>query len=280
MNSLYLITFLIGLLTLQVASGLSVGCPEPQIISPCRCYDYGIGYGLGMDCSDVSSDEELQEVFQSAFPNNTFYELVIRGVVGKPVPIGVLNKNTFGECSFETISIQHTTLHTIQLETFYKSYDTLESYSITNSFVYFLDFEELQQFKKLKSLDLANNNMPALPAIKSSTLKSLTYSGNNVDQLNEEKFVDIPSLTLLKLQNCSISAVPKNSFNSLSLEVLDLSYNTFTDLAAGSIAVNSGSLILLYLDFNNLINLQEGFVEGEFFLQRTVNETRERICTY
>lgn len=237
-------------------------CPLPTEIAPCNCYFY-TGYGLGIDCSAVQSRLTLENVFQASFPNTSFYELIIQGQPGACVPVDVLDDQTFGPISFETIQIRNTDIHTVELGTFANSYQTLKEYRITDSEIYFFALEELSSFTSLILLDVSNNQIPFLPEITSPILQTLDFHGNTVLEINGDTFANSPSLRRLMLQNTNIAVLPPNTFSSLfQLEILYLSNNNFTELKALAIAVPSPSLYVLRLEDNVLELVEPGAIQG------------------
>ena len=157
-------------------------CPEAASIAPCRCSV--ITPGLQMDCSDVTSDEELNAAFLSYFPVTDFYLFKLFDNVA----VKQLQANCFSNVTFDTISIYNTSINMISGDALALSGSyNLESISIEGGYLTesTFPFDYLYQWEKLEYLSVTEQSqMTAVPTITSNWLNRLHLSGSAIDSIS------------------------------------------------------------------------------------------------
>ena len=123
----------------------------------------------------------------------------------------------------------------------------------------------------LKTLNLFNNKLPALPDdvfAGLTALKTLNLDHNKLTALPDDVFAGLTALKVLYLNDNRLPALPDDVFDGLTaLEFLYLGKNKqLTELPVGVFA-GLTALKLLYLDNNGLTSLPDGVFEGLISLQ-------------
>lgn len=177
-------------------------CPYAEDIVPCVC-TLGADYEMEMDCSNVTSNSELAQIFGTDFPFPDFGSLVIIDNVN----LTTINAGDLGHATFKIIDISYTILERIEYDAFMASYDTLTDLTIEHSKLNFFPFEEIERFTALTSLMLGHNNFEGFPIIGSATLQYLRLSYNPIGHINRTSLVDLPSLVGISLNNAGIQQI-------------------------------------------------------------------------
>lgn len=237
-------------------------CPNPVEISPCVC-TADADFQLDMDCSAVTSDEELTQSFQAEMSFDLYRTLTI-----SPTDTSFLNTftaETFGNRYFENVKITNTKLQVIDDGTFALSEDHLISMDLSYNQIRNYPFESLEEYGFLESLNLQGNQMTFEENLKiaSNSLKSLDMSHNGDLYIGDALFLSCPNLVFVDLSYCSLAQLGTNLFGNLqSIESIDLSYNSLTALAASAISPIGNTITSLNLKNNNISSLNPGSITG------------------
>ncbi|KAF2358806.1 hypothetical protein FHG87_010446, partial [Trinorchestia longiramus] len=86
-------------------------CPDPADISPCVCCALEENTIRDMDCSSVTSDQEIVTAFSADMPFYTYRTLTILNVQSESFT--TLNEFSFGLASFSKVIITNTSLQFI-----------------------------------------------------------------------------------------------------------------------------------------------------------------------
>lgn len=239
-------------------------CPEPEDIFPCVCSESELH--INLDCSDVSDDEELRQVFEADFPFTRFRNFTIEGSGPEErVPITELDKSTFNDISFTNIYITYTNLSVIAADTFDNSLSILESVTVTDSFLTLFPFDMLIDCPRLTELRVSNNNITHMSNIHSDSLTYLQVSNNPHLRFQDETFYSAPNLEYLFLNSIGLPHVASYTFSEqMNLKYLDLSHNNLEVLYEASLAFNTTSIMEIKLEGNQIHTVQEDAVSGEF----------------
>ena len=156
-------------------------CPEDPDISPCLCSVDEENH-LYIDCSNVTSNEELRNVFTSHFPFTDFYQFSI----SDNTDVTALEHHVFGNVTFERIEIRGTNISLVSEYALQSSQDKL-NYIVINDGKLTPDsfpFSSLDQYTQLDYLALNfQETMDWLPPLNSLNLTSFFCIGCSVTSL-------------------------------------------------------------------------------------------------
>nr|XP_053629481.1 oplophorus-luciferin 2-monooxygenase non-catalytic subunit-like [Cherax quadricarinatus] len=236
-------------------------CPEPADIYPCVCKEQDIH--IDMDCSEIQDNDQLQRIFHSSIPFDTYRDFIImKNTTEERVQISYLTKETFANVSFSSIFISHTTLDYISSDAFENSYSRLETVIITDSFLTTFPFDMLSSCPVLTDIRLFRNSINHMADIHSDSLKYLHMSYNPNLQYSDEAFIDAPALEYLILNDIDLKHVARNAFTDLPpLKYLDLSHNLLQTLYERSLTFDK-TLDQLKLDSNQINIVQADSISG------------------
>ncbi|KAK3867763.1 hypothetical protein Pcinc_026808 [Petrolisthes cinctipes] len=231
-------------------------CPPAEDIQPCVCTVIDSStFDIEMDCSSVTTNDELASIFSKDFPYNDFFSLVI----DNNNHLTTIRPGDLGQKTFQEIHISSGSLKTVEYNAFSSSYGTLTDLDITSTNLDYFPFNELNLFTQLDHLDLQNNLLHGSPLLTSSSLRYLYLSGNPIDGiiLNSMPFLDN-----IYLRSTSITYLPPGTFTDLpNLDYIDLYYNGLQVLEAGTIILQTSSNSV-YLYSNDLTSIAEGALVG------------------
>nr|XP_045608676.1 oplophorus-luciferin 2-monooxygenase non-catalytic subunit-like [Procambarus clarkii] len=239
-------------------------CPDDAAISPCTC-SITEDYDMKLDCSLVTSNEELARVFSSVFPYTQFLELrIVQDPSDPNYDINAIETGLFTGFSFERIIIQGTKLKVIEDHTFTDSQDLLNYLNLANNDLYSFPFEVITLYPKLATLILDDNAFTQLPSILSSSIEVLSVSGNANLQLTN--FDDLTSLQEIYIGRINLDVLPPNLFMQLHyLNTIDVQGNELTDLNEYTIATPSQTLKTVIADHNLISTIHHDTFHGLVF---------------
>nr|ANG56300.1 leucine rich repeat only protein [Eriocheir sinensis] len=236
-------------------------CPDVIAISPCVCTQ--VGLELNLDCSRVTSDNQLAGVFKADFPFNNFSMLTIVADSDAPrINIVSLDADTFQDVSFVNIHITHTNLQFIYPTALDKSAPRLETIIVTDSFLELFPFDLVDYAPLLTDLRVFRNNLIYMSEMSSDTLRHLDVAYNPGLQYGDHTLKNLPNLQYFVANNIELDHVGENAFfENTKLVYLDLSNNKLETLYAGSLKFKS-PIETIYLSDNNIHTVEVGAIEG------------------
>ncbi|KAK4318246.1 hypothetical protein Pmani_010740 [Petrolisthes manimaculis] len=231
-------------------------CPPAEDIQPCVCTVIDSStYDIEMDCSSVTTNDELASIFSKDFPYNDFFSLEIKN----NFHLTTIRPGDFGQKTFQQIHILGGSLKTVEYRVFNSSYDTLTHLDIDNTNLDSFPFTELMLFTQLKYLRLGNNQLHGFPTLTSSSLQYLYLHGNSITGI---ELNSLPLLEMISLHNNSITYLLPGTFTDLpNLYYISLGYNGLQVLEAGTINLQTSSNNV-YLYNNDLTSIAEGALVG------------------
>lgn len=176
-----------------------VACPDADDIFPCVCTHAVDGF-LDMNCSSVTSEDELAGVFQANFPTAAFRRLTIFG----NSHLQVLKSDALGSATFQEFWITDGILELVEDNALIGSSSTAIHMVFNFNMLVLFPFSDLQFFTQLKSLDLRHNDLSGFPEVASTTLQVLYLSHNPLSSLPVTAFTNTPALVDIHLSNCGI----------------------------------------------------------------------------
>ena len=152
-------------------------CPEAPDIAPCVCVE--VGADLYLDCTDVESDEQLEQIFQADFPVKFFYEFQVH----RSDSLVNLNFTTNG-VSFEHFyfAVGPFAIETVTEDLFTDSALVVETIGFEYSRITDgnFPFDSLSNYPSLYFLDLYGGELTTVPRIVSFSLTGLVLGRNRI----------------------------------------------------------------------------------------------------
>nr|XP_045608674.1 oplophorus-luciferin 2-monooxygenase non-catalytic subunit-like [Procambarus clarkii] len=230
-------------------------CPDETDFLPCTCTS-NQQTDLKIDCSGVKSNLELQRVFTSIFPFTDFLELrIVQDPYDDAYDLNTLDPFVFAGLSFERVIIQGTKIKEVNEQVFTDSHNHLNYLNLANNDIYDFPFETIQLYTRLANLILDDNNLITLPNIVSTTLQSISVSGNSNLQFKANVFNNASMLSRISLARNNIQEFPQHVFQNLDyVAIVDLSGNEMTFVNEFTFDPPRETLLQISLD-NNKIDL-------------------------
>ncbi|XP_063585680.1 oplophorus-luciferin 2-monooxygenase non-catalytic subunit-like [Penaeus indicus] len=263
MNLLVYLSLGLFILGAEASSKGSWPCPEPEEIAPCTC-TADPGGDINMDCSNVQSDEDLSAAFKANFPFTDLNQFtMIKSPSDDKIGITKLSADTFGNVTFTSFAISHTTLNSVDDLAFSKSFAIMEFLTISYSELTSFPFDILKNCPMLSDLRVFNNQIQHMSNIHSESLEYLQVSHNPDLHFNDDTFQTAPNLKYLLLNNIDLQYIAPDTFAAQNkLEILDLSMNKITSLVPDSLRFTSPVIKEIKLQTNNIEKVEEGFISG------------------
>ncbi|XP_045616942.1 oplophorus-luciferin 2-monooxygenase non-catalytic subunit [Procambarus clarkii] len=248
-----------------VSSDPTPNCPNPDQIFPCTCSESTFP-NLIMDCSDVTSEEELAAVFSANFPKLNFHEFIMRN----NTHVRVLREGALGNTTYQEFSITNGVLEEIEDHALSGSFSTAHKFDFSFNKISTFPFQDLSQFPKLLQLYLNTNNLTEFPQMVSPSLQWLEMAENPLGYLPADAFTYLPSLILLTLSSDDLHEIIPGTLSNLSnLEYITLSKNHFTHLSKDAVHLQNLRGMVNF-SFNNITNVAvdafEGMTSGQIYL--------------
>ena len=179
------------------------GCPAPSVIAPCVCSEAPGALPL-LDCAQVVSENQLQEVFSRGGTGGAFGRLSMNG----NEHVEHLTAGVFGNASFVHASLAGTHVAHVDLAAFSASRSTLDRLDLFHARLASLDASALPGFQALTMLDARHNLLPSAPRLSSPYLAYLDLSENQIMEIESDTFVGLLTLEVLFLGNNKLTSIP------------------------------------------------------------------------
>ncbi|CAG0886946.1 unnamed protein product [Darwinula stevensoni] len=161
-----------------------------------------------------------------------------------------LPEGAFGEVSFESMHLVHTTVKTIRISAILSSTDWLVYLNVAANSRTEFPFALLPQWPRLRNLNLSHNNLASIALLYSLTLEELDLSSNDISKVEEDRWVT-PNLKILdiivkglerleefKCASCRLGPILSSGlleFRSKALREVNLKQNYIMSLEPGAI---------------------------------------------
>ncbi|XP_004069190.1 fibromodulin [Oryzias latipes] len=126
-----------------------------------------------------------------------------------------------------------------------------------------IDEKVFLRLKGLERLYLHHNNLTSIPSNLPRTLRDLRIDHNAIEKISAADLEGMDNLTILYLHNNAVRDLGSSLTSLKSLALLDISGNKLTKVPD----VLPASLHQLYLEYNSIDSLPEGFLGGFSHLQ-------------
>jgi Leucine-rich repeat (LRR) protein len=188
--------------------------------------------------------------------------------------IGEVKGRMFGDFSFRSLDFfGNLDLTHFDLRTFNKSYSTLKTLLVQGSPIRDNDnnseelIGEINKFRSLETLILANNELEGLPqrAFGRRELVNLSYidlSGNSIKEVDRFSFYELPQVNRINLDNNEITYITNQTFSfrneTSRLMLLFLRYNNLTAASfEEGVFGDIEKTTFVYLNHNKITHLEE-----------------------
>ncbi|CAL4124927.1 unnamed protein product, partial [Meganyctiphanes norvegica] len=242
----------------NISNGSNMTCPDSTDIAPCVCYIDPEDQTLNMDCSKVTSNEELAKVFTAEFPYTDFKQLYAYGAWN----LTVLGEGVFGPVTFSEIYIHMSGVRVIEEGALMGSMETLKSLDIHDCYLETFPFHILPDLTAMIHLDLFTNllQLNTLPQLESTTLKYLHLGENQITSVPVDAFQLLPAIEFIGLGNWWWSYVrlteiqPGTFLNLKHLNEIELLDEQISHIRAGTFVTGSGSLKKVWLGSSHVLH--------------------------
>ena len=185
------LTVAVGVSTLELGtlqktqSSSAFPCPEAADISPCICVASAarttVEVNLELDCSAVTSEQELADVFKQSFPVTEFNKFSINWNWNITKLEDIFNNVTFQEIYLDTLPnlVVITDYFLENIKHVVKRIEIRGTKLTEETFPILL----LERYTELTYLYLDNNKFRKIPQIESQYLTSVGFPHNPVDHL-------------------------------------------------------------------------------------------------
>ncbi|XP_071520414.1 oplophorus-luciferin 2-monooxygenase non-catalytic subunit-like [Panulirus ornatus] len=245
--------------------GLGEACPSDASIHPCTCV-VDDQLNVDVDCSAVTSEDELREIFQNNFPSTNCRRLTIN----ENQNLRTLREGDLGTATFQEIWITEGVLMTVQPNALSGSFATAKYLVFNYNSLHVFPFSQLSSFTNLLSLDLRHNKLKGFPRLNSTTLQSLYFTKNPLGNLPVDAFVNTPALSDIQLSQIGIHDLESGTFSGLpNLKSVALGANHLTSLKENSVEFgNSNGLVDVgYNDIHDVAaNAFPGLIKGWVYI--------------
>ena len=170
-------------------------CPEADDIMPCVC-TVDSSNRLSLDCSNITSNTELNNIFTKDFPVSEFYEFKI----DSNEYITELGPNVYQNVTFERINIWETNIHSI-------SENALATSAARLNYIYInrgllnetsFPFHRLADYVVLDNLYLdVQREMTAVPIMSSDSVTGISFYASSIATITPGKVLERKSFQTL-----------------------------------------------------------------------------------
>ncbi|CAG0922867.1 unnamed protein product [Notodromas monacha] len=242
-------------------------CPVPELISPCTCDVSSTTGQVTVDCSDVSSSAELEQIFvNEPFPSFFMDKFRLSGNAN----VTYLLAESLHNAAFVNIEITwNPKLSVISEDAFKSSMTTLKKLDLAgNALTSFVLFDTMANYDSLEYLSLADNeitdNIRTFSC--SPVLETLDLHSNFIPAIDEYAFSNCGTLAILFVGENPFSVLSRNAFAELP-NIRSIYFSKSPNLAViqtGTFPNMSSSLqVIRAIDNSKLRILEPGWILGE-----------------
>ncbi|XP_045112155.1 oplophorus-luciferin 2-monooxygenase non-catalytic subunit-like isoform X2 [Portunus trituberculatus] len=211
---------------------------------------------MDMNCSAVTSSNQLALIFSKHFPFNNFKNLFIIGNTA----IRALRFGDLGDATFEMITISGGTLESVVSGALTNSHDTLVHLDLSENHLIDFPFDEIVSFKRIETLKLRNNALHTFPHLTSSTLRFFFIGYNPLKTISSSALKNLPNLEQIGLHFAEFSSA--GTFVGIpKLRLVHLEGNQLTTLRANTIKL-TGTDTWVHLNSNKLVSIEVNAISG------------------
>ncbi|XP_064089634.1 oplophorus-luciferin 2-monooxygenase non-catalytic subunit-like [Macrobrachium nipponense] len=232
----------------------AIPCPNPQDIQPCACYAIS-NTTMDINCSNVTSEDQLRVIFNRRFPFINFRALTIQG----NIYLNALRGGDLGKCTFQNIDIRDSALIEIDDSVLQDSANTLATLVLINNNL--VSIPDISQFTHLWSLDFSYNALIEFPQLYSTTLTRLVLQGYTWDMVPVDGFKHLPALDTIRITFCSIVKLQPETFTNNNFGYINLESNSIDYIPTDAFHM-IGTNNTLRLNNNRITSIPPGAFSG------------------
>jgi len=183
-------------------------CPPPEDIYPCRCGVITYYKFPHLDCSDVTSDEQLSAIFKADFPVKRIFKFDIYDNEAITKLGNDLTTLTFVFIDVRRTSLQYVSEHFLRTNADSLQYLHIQQSQLSENSFPFYTVEFLTQ---LTELILQGNKFTYIPYVKSASLTAIALNNNSMNRIDPGTFSNLPHLMYMGLYGNSIVELQSGS---------------------------------------------------------------------
>ncbi|CAL4172708.1 unnamed protein product [Meganyctiphanes norvegica] len=229
-------------------------CPDKGDISPCLCLYDEKQDTLTMDCSAVTSEDELERVFTADFPSKHF-EMFFMEMNNY---VKVLRNNVFNQVTFVKYWVYYGVLESIEDEALEgNDEDYVTDLEFHDNNIQVFNFQSLDNFGSLRYIGFNHNSLTTWQPMESPDLKILELGFNPFGDLPANALQNLPALEWIHLEKCGLTYLNGGTFSNLNhLVHVDLYGNQLRKIFSNTFNSISPNFTGIYLH-DNLIDYVE-----------------------
>ncbi|XP_068241724.1 oplophorus-luciferin 2-monooxygenase non-catalytic subunit-like [Palaemon carinicauda] len=232
----------------------TIPCPNPSDIMPCECYPIS-NTTIDINCSNVTSEEQIRSIFNKPFPFTNFRTLTIKG----NLYVNVLRGGDLGKCTFQNIDIRDSALIEIDESVLEDSYETLLTLVLINNNLNTIP--DISQFRRLWYLDFQYNALLEFPLLYSNTLTKLVLQGYPWETVPGDALQNLPALESLDISYCSLYNIKPDTFSNNQLGYINLGGNNIEFIPNNAFKlIGSNNTVMLH--YNRISTVPPGAFSG------------------
>ncbi|KAK4305055.1 hypothetical protein Pmani_023045 [Petrolisthes manimaculis] len=236
-------------------------CPEADDILPCVCTSDEY-LNLRLVCTGVST-AQLDEAMGAIFPFKQFLELRIEDSNPATSPLTELTEGIFRDLTFNRVTITGTGITNVQENVFSNSHTTLVMLNLQNNLIDDFTFESVRAYTLLETLILDDNSLSRLWHMESTSLQTLSVSGNHGLSFDATVFQNVTNLRTVNMARIDHVTIPQNLFQPLDkVTYIDLSSNWLDSLNEFAINPPNPTLRTLRLNQNSITEILPNAIQG------------------
>ncbi|XP_068221563.1 oplophorus-luciferin 2-monooxygenase non-catalytic subunit-like [Palaemon carinicauda] len=230
-------------------------CPAPEDIFPCTCKEFAYPT-TELTCSDVTSNDQLANIFNKEFRASDFGRLKIEN----NKHLTTIRPGDLGKASFQEIWITAGILEQVEPLAFAESYETATKIMVFSNHIVSFPFEELPNFIKLESLGVDFNHLTSFPVLQSSSLRFISFQTNDIEgPLPANAFQQLPNISEIDVRGLNLKAILPGTFVGLSrLRYLDVAGTNLKTLTSGTFELHDPEAFgtVLDIEYNQIDNIE------------------------
>ncbi|KAK4305056.1 hypothetical protein Pmani_023046 [Petrolisthes manimaculis] len=236
-------------------------CPVADDILPCVCTSDEY-LDLFLVCTGVSTTQ-LDVAMGAIFPFTVFLELKILESNPTQSTLTELPEGIFRDLTFQRVIISGTGLRELSENVFSNSHSTLKLLNLNNNLLEDFTFESVRAYTLLETLILDDNSLSRLWHMESTSLQTLSVSGNHGLSFDATVFQNVTNLRTVNMARIDHVTIPQNLFQPLDkVTYIDLSSNRLDRLNEFAINPPNPTLRTLKLNQNSITEILPNAIQG------------------
>ncbi|CAL4155141.1 unnamed protein product [Meganyctiphanes norvegica] len=206
-------------------------CPDASVILPCICTHNNDDNSTDIDCSGVTSENELKKIFNSTLPTKNFGKFII--MYNKHLK--VLESGVFNGITFEEFFISNNEIEKVENGAFNDSFATAYMMVLLGNKIQHFPFSTLHKFANLTYLNLNFNPLGSIPS---------------------DGFQGITTLKMVSIMG-AVKKIAVGTFKNLTnVEKIYAAENSLRKVPSGLFVTGSDRIIYTIINNNNISSVE------------------------